>query len=107
MKESCESAKLRAAKHRTIRSSALIIIAYILCWSPYQILQLVKISFTPWFRPLHLDGVRLDCNPRLRYETYAQQFQHINVLVVLNAVVNPFLYGMFGNLKVVNLNVHG
>lgn len=66
------SRTLVRAKDTLIRKTAYILLAYVLCWSSYNILTLLD----------HLNVIRTNSLWRQLY-----------YLIVLNAVVNPFIYG--------------
>ncbi|CBO22274.2 G-protein coupled receptors family 1 profile domain-containing protein [Caenorhabditis elegans] len=67
--------KFRRAKVRSLRITLLLILTYAVTWLPYNLLS--------WWMVLHWDSYRenLDSNYIL------------NSLVVLNSVINPFIYG--------------
>uniref|UniRef100_A0A8R1IXA8 G_PROTEIN_RECEP_F1_2 domain-containing protein n=1 Tax=Caenorhabditis japonica TaxID=281687 RepID=A0A8R1IXA8_CAEJA len=67
--------KFRRAKVRSLRITLLLILTYAVTWLPYNLLS--------WWMVLHFDSYRanLDSNYIL------------NSLVVLNSVINPFIYG--------------
>lgn len=61
------------AKWRTVRKTAYILLAYILCWSPYNVLALGR-YIDPSFENGYLEV--------------------LSNLIVLNAVINPLIYGI-------------
>lgn len=65
---------LRRAKRRTLKKTAWLLLCYIVCWSPYNIVALWRHFFNPDFENVFLD---------ILYN-----------LIVLNAVVNPLIYGV-------------
>uniref|UniRef100_A0AC34QT80 G-protein coupled receptors family 1 profile domain-containing protein n=1 Tax=Panagrolaimus sp. JU765 TaxID=591449 RepID=A0AC34QT80_9BILA len=73
------SAKLnRSYRSRAIRVSFLLVAAYIICWLPYNALSLIQFIAPDTF------------------SKYGNQIYCLHGTIVLNSVINPFLYGLFG-----------
>ncbi|GMT26055.1 hypothetical protein PFISCL1PPCAC_17352, partial [Pristionchus fissidentatus] len=68
----------KLTRSRAIRTSFLLIAAYIICWLPYNSLSAIRL-ISPEF------GIN-----------YVNKLYWLHGLVVLNSVVNPYLYGLFG-----------
>uniref|UniRef100_A0AC35TNY8 G_PROTEIN_RECEP_F1_2 domain-containing protein n=1 Tax=Rhabditophanes sp. KR3021 TaxID=114890 RepID=A0AC35TNY8_9BILA len=66
-------------RSKTMKVSFLLITAYFICWLPYNIMSLIRFAY-----PYH-------------FSNYAIQFHCLYGLIVLNSVINPFLYGLFNN----------
>ena len=73
---------VEAASRRTLRTAALLTISYAFCWLPYNVLQTLKVLLGRRWYQLHLDD-----------------FHYLHCLVVLNSVLNPFIYHLFGRLE--------
>ncbi len=65
------------ARRKAVRISVLLVVAYIVCWLPYNALSLWQL-FDP-----------------VGYAQY-EYIHFLHGLIVFNSVINPFLYGMFG-----------
>ena len=93
--------KARLVKRKAIRVSVLLIGdfallfsyvlfhssgAYLICWLPYN-------TMSAWAL---IDPVT--------YRQYSDIFYCLFGLIVFNSVINPFLYGMFGQLTSVTRN---
>jgi hypothetical protein len=63
-----------------VRVSVLLVGAYLLCWLPYNLLGLWE----------YIDSDS--------YEAYEYISYWLTGLIVLNSVINPFLYGTFGKV---------
>lgn len=59
---------------RVFRSAALVVLCYVLCWFPYNVLQVWQF-FDPISSPIWTDCLQV-----------------LDTLIVLNAVVNPLIY---------------
>lgn len=66
-------ATLSKAKKRTMRKTIWILLSYLICWSPYNVLVLWRY---------------IDRNIDL------YDFEIMYNLIVLNAVINPLIYGV-------------
>ena len=72
---------LRRAKRKSLRMSFVIVLAFIICWTPYYI-----IFFCSTF-------LKLDLEPSLmNYSSF--------VMGLANAMINPMIYGAFQLCKV-------
>ncbi|TMS38207.1 hypothetical protein L596_004980 [Steinernema carpocapsae] len=71
---------------RAIRVSALLILAYIICWLPYNALSLIQFV-----------------DPAL-FNQHANKVYCLHGMMVFNSVVNPYLYGLFKSLMKFNGN---
>lgn len=60
---------------RVFRTSGLVVLCYICCWGPYNVLALWKVLDPSSFYPL------------------SEQLNILNALIVLNSVFNPLIYG--------------
>lgn len=60
---------------RVFRTSGLVVLCYVCCWAPYNILALWKVVDPSSFYPL------------------SEQLNILNALIVLNSVFNPLIYG--------------
>ncbi|CAO4380808.1 unnamed protein product [Caenorhabditis nigoni] len=67
--------KFRRAKVRSLRITLLLILTYAVTWLPYNLLS--------WWMVLHFDS----------YKANLDSNYILNSLVVLNSVINPFIYG--------------
>jgi len=67
--------RLQKAKIRSLRITLLLIITYVLTWLPY--------NFLSWWSILSMDS----------YRNLEDVLYFLNCLVVLNSVINPFIYG--------------
>ncbi|CAI5447842.1 unnamed protein product [Caenorhabditis angaria] len=68
-------------RSRALRVSLLLVVAYIICWFPYNLFSLIQILDPQLFKT------------QFAYFHFAQQ------LIILNSVVNPYLYGFFGPMR--------
>ncbi|CAG9539026.1 unnamed protein product [Cercopithifilaria johnstoni] len=68
-------------RSRAIRISFQLVAAYIICWLPYNGLTLYHFM-----------------DPQGFFETHANKVYCLHSIMVFNAVINPYLYGLFGNL---------
>lgn len=75
--------KFKRAKVRSLRITLLLILTYVVTWLPYNLLS--------WWMVFNLKSyiANLDSNYIL------------NSLVVLNSVINPFIYGRWQGLKLI------
>ncbi|VDO97572.1 unnamed protein product [Heligmosomoides polygyrus] len=64
---------------RAVRVSFLLVVAYIICWLPYNLLSLV-----------HLIDKQLFSNSFIK-------LYFLHEFMVFNSVVNPYLYGLFSH----------
>ncbi|CAB3405940.1 unnamed protein product [Caenorhabditis bovis] len=64
-------------RSRALRVS-LLVVAYIVCWLPYNLISLIHIVDSKLF------------------ENHINQFHFAHQFIILNSVVNPYLYGLFG-----------
>uniref|UniRef100_A0A7E4UX72 G_PROTEIN_RECEP_F1_2 domain-containing protein n=1 Tax=Panagrellus redivivus TaxID=6233 RepID=A0A7E4UX72_PANRE len=68
------------ARQKTMRQAALILLAYLTLWTPYNVIAIVNV-FHPdessWFQKI------IEFSP------------YLNSLIVANAIVNPLIYGVF------------
>lgn len=71
-------AGIQLVRKKTFRTSMMLIFAYLLFWLPYNTMALW------WF--IDTDG----------YRQFGISLKFLNVLIVLNSVVNPFIYGTLG-----------
>uniref|UniRef100_A0A1I7Z1I9 G_PROTEIN_RECEP_F1_2 domain-containing protein n=1 Tax=Steinernema glaseri TaxID=37863 RepID=A0A1I7Z1I9_9BILA len=67
--------RLRRAKVKSLRITLLLIIAYVVTWLPYNLLS--------WWMVVNVEG----------YRKIEDLLYCLNCLVVLNSVINPFIYG--------------
>lgn len=65
-------------RSRALRVSFLLVLAYIICWLPYNLISLIQF--------LHRDF----------FESYLKHVHFCQQLIIFNSVVNPYLYGFFG-----------
>lgn len=72
---------MRRVQRRAIRISVLLVAAYVVTWLPYNILALWQFIDEPHY---------------MRYGMTVSFLQH---LIVLNSVINPFLYATVGSMK--------
>ncbi|OZC10326.1 7 transmembrane receptor [Onchocerca flexuosa] len=68
------------ARSRAIRISFQLVAAYIICWLPYNGLSLYQ----------YVD-------PQGFFEAHVNKVYCLHSIMVFNAVINPYLYGLFGN----------
>lgn len=67
-------------RSRAIRVSFQLVAAYIICWLPYNGLSLYHFM-----------------DPQGFFEAHANKVYCLHSIMVFNAVINPYLYGPFGN----------
>uniref|UniRef100_A0A8R1E154 G_PROTEIN_RECEP_F1_2 domain-containing protein n=1 Tax=Caenorhabditis japonica TaxID=281687 RepID=A0A8R1E154_CAEJA len=65
-------------RSRALRVSFLLVVAYIVCWLPYNLISLIQFLDPEFFASY------------LKHVHFCQQ------LIIFNSVVNPYLYGFFG-----------
>ncbi|CAI2352275.1 unnamed protein product [Caenorhabditis sp. 36 PRJEB53466] len=65
-------------RSRALRVSFLLVVAYIVCWLPYNLISLIQFLDRDFF------------SSYLKHVHFCQQ------LIIFNSVVNPYLYGFFG-----------
>ncbi|KAF1756125.1 hypothetical protein GCK72_012578 [Caenorhabditis remanei] len=65
-------------RSRALRVSFLLVLAYIICWLPYNLISLIQFLDRDFFASY------------LKHVHFCQQ------LIIFNSVVNPYLYGFFG-----------
>ncbi|EFP00853.1 CRE-GNRR-8 protein [Caenorhabditis remanei] len=65
-------------RSRAVRVSFLLVLAYIICWLPYNLISLIQFLDRDFFASY------------LKHVHFCQQ------LIIFNSVVNPYLYGFFG-----------
>ncbi|CAI5689480.1 unnamed protein product [Oreochromis niloticus] len=73
-------------KHRAMRVIITVVIAFLLCWTPYQITIMVDIL-------LRADLVKFDCAVRRSVSTAVVA---THCLALLHSCINPFLYAFVG-----------
>ncbi|KAI6212259.1 hypothetical protein M3Y99_01840200 [Aphelenchoides fujianensis] len=78
MRRSHSTFSARVNRNRAIRVSFLLIMAYVICWLPYNVISAVQFFDSEIFNK------------------HAASLYCLHVLMVANSVVNPFLYGLFG-----------
>uniref|UniRef100_A0A914WH21 G-protein coupled receptors family 1 profile domain-containing protein n=1 Tax=Plectus sambesii TaxID=2011161 RepID=A0A914WH21_9BILA len=66
------------AKRKTMQKAAMILIAYFTFWTPYNLLTLVNMV-----------------SPQSEKELTTVTLAFLNSLIVVNAIVNPLIYGVF------------
>ncbi|VDO39056.1 unnamed protein product, partial [Onchocerca flexuosa] len=76
----CRSSTARNFRSRAIRISFQLVAAYIICWLPYNGLSLYQ----------YVD-------PQGFFEAHVNKVYCLHSIMVFNAVINPYLYGLFGN----------
>uniref|UniRef100_A0A914WLE7 G-protein coupled receptors family 1 profile domain-containing protein n=1 Tax=Plectus sambesii TaxID=2011161 RepID=A0A914WLE7_9BILA len=76
-----QSYNARLTRSRAIRVSFLLVAAYMICWLPYNGMSLWQFV-----------------NPE-DFEQHSDKVYCLHGMIVLNSVINPFLYGMFGIKK--------
>uniref|UniRef100_A0A1I7YVA7 G_PROTEIN_RECEP_F1_2 domain-containing protein n=1 Tax=Steinernema glaseri TaxID=37863 RepID=A0A1I7YVA7_9BILA len=74
------------SRSRAIRVGALLVLAYIICWLPYNALSLIQFF-----------------DPAL-FNQHANKVYCLHGMMVFNSVVNPYLYGLFKSLLKLNGN---
>ncbi|CAJ0931285.1 unnamed protein product, partial [Mesorhabditis belari] len=77
---SCQSYNARITRSRAIRVSFQLVAAYIICWLPYNLLGVLRFA-----------------SPKI--VGYHSSLYFLHELIVFNSVINPYLYGLFGNLR--------
>ncbi|CAJ0591734.1 unnamed protein product [Cylicocyclus nassatus] len=75
--------KLRRAKVRSLRITLLLIIVYVVTWLPNNLLS--------WWMVISFDT----------YRDYQDAMFPLAFLVVMNSVINPFIYGRWQGLKMI------
>jgi len=70
----------RSFRSRAIRVSFLLVAAYIICWLPYNALGLIQFIDSETF------------------SKHANKFYCLHGLMIVNSVINPYLYGLFGGV---------
>ncbi|KAK0411030.1 hypothetical protein QR680_005441 [Steinernema hermaphroditum] len=70
--------RLRRAKVKSLRITLFLILAYVVTWLPYNLLS--------WWMVVNVEG----------YRKIEDLLYCLNCLVVLNSVINPFIYGRCG-----------
>ncbi|GMS79002.1 hypothetical protein PENTCL1PPCAC_1177, partial [Pristionchus entomophagus] len=75
--------KFQRAKVRSLRITLLLILTYIITWLPYNLLS--------WLMMLQFE----------LYREYEDVLFFLHNLVVLNSVINPFIYGRCQGLKLI------
>ncbi|KAK5967350.1 7 transmembrane receptor [Trichostrongylus colubriformis] len=75
-------------RSRAVRVSFLLVVAYIICWLPYNLLSLV-----------HLIDKELFSNS-------FNKFYFLHEFMVFNSVVNPYLYGLFSHSDKIRRRIH-
>ncbi|XP_030606712.1 C-X-C chemokine receptor type 2-like [Archocentrus centrarchus] len=73
-------------KHRAMRVIITVVIAFLLCWTPYQITMVIEIL-------LRSKVIRTDCFLRTSVSTALIATEH---LALLHSCINPFLYAFVG-----------
>ncbi len=68
---------LGRAKSKTMRKAIFILSAYIICWSPYNIIAI--------WNMIHSEGVEA---------TIGTNIDFLHNLIVVNAILNPLIYGI-------------
>ncbi|PIC31497.1 hypothetical protein B9Z55_012180 [Caenorhabditis nigoni] len=76
-------------RSRALRVSFLLVLAYIICWLPYNLISLIQF--------LHRDF----------FESYLKHVHFCQQLIIFNSVVNPYLYGFFGPHRPQNSGING
>lgn len=72
--------RIQRAKTRTLRTTLFIVLAYLLCWLPYNVLLVRRIA----------QGLQdVDQDPKDDY------WNLLYMVIILNSVINPFLYGWY------------
>ncbi|VDM37958.1 unnamed protein product [Toxocara canis] len=74
--------RLRRAKVKSLRITLLLILTYVITWLPY--------NFLSWWLMISTES----------YRSLEDVIYFLNCLVVLNSVINPFIYGRCTGLKV-------
>uniref|UniRef100_A0A0R3RXB8 G_PROTEIN_RECEP_F1_2 domain-containing protein n=1 Tax=Elaeophora elaphi TaxID=1147741 RepID=A0A0R3RXB8_9BILA len=77
---SYRSYNTKIIRSRAIRVSFQLVAAYIICWLPYNGLSLYHFM-----------------DPQGFFEAHANKVYCLHSIMVFNAVINPYLYGLFGN----------
>lgn len=72
---------LQRVKRRAMRSSFLLVMAYIATWLPYNVIALWGLI------------------DERHYKQYGVSVSFLQYLIVVNSVINPFLYGTVGRLR--------
>ncbi|PAV86085.1 hypothetical protein WR25_24417 [Diploscapter pachys] len=75
--------KFRRAKVRSLRITLLLILTYIVTWLPYNLLT--------WWAILDYES----------YAAYQDRMYILQSFVILNSVINPFIYGRCQGLKLI------
>ncbi|KAK6747778.1 hypothetical protein RB195_000771 [Necator americanus] len=75
-------------RSRAVRVSFLLVVAYIICWLPYNLLSLV-----------HLIDSQLFANS-------FNKLYFLHEFMVFNSVVNPYLYGLFSHSDKIRRRIH-
>ncbi|CAI4222937.1 unnamed protein product [Auanema sp. JU1783] len=73
--------KFKRAKVRSLRITLLLILTYAITWLPYNLLT--------WWMIISFDT----------FTDYQEALFPLGFLVILNSVINPFIYGRFQGLK--------
>ncbi|VDK51525.1 unnamed protein product [Anisakis simplex] len=73
--------RLRRAKVKSLRITLLLILTYVITWLPY--------NFLSWWLMISTES----------YRSLEDVIYFLNCLVVLNSVINPFIYGRCTGLK--------
>ncbi|CAL2038754.1 unnamed protein product [Caenorhabditis brenneri] len=76
-------------RSRALRVSFLLVLAYIICWLPYNLISLIQFLDRDFFASY------------LKHVHFCQQ------LIIFNSVVNPYLYGFFGPHRPSHSNMGG
>ena len=76
--------KLQAAKRAAVRTSSKLVAAYAICWLPYNVMESWKL----------IVGANTD-----GYQQLTDNIQILHSLIVVNAMIDPFLYGLFPTIR--------
>eukprot|EP00094_Tigriopus_californicus_P005556 TCALIF_05353-PA protein Name:"Similar to Gonadotropin-releasing hormone II receptor (Clarias gariepinus)" AED:0.13 eAED:0.15 QI:0/0.5/0.2/1/1/1/5/0/486 len=79
--ENFRSSHFNRARARTLRMTVLIVLAFILCWTPTVVMSL-------WFL-IDSDSVEKSVDPRVADVLF--------ILTITNSVVNPYVYGSYAS----------
>ncbi|CAJ0565247.1 unnamed protein product, partial [Mesorhabditis spiculigera] len=77
-----QSYNARITRSRAIRVSFQLVAAYIVFWLPYNLLGVLRIA-----------------DPSILPRAEISRLYFLHELIVFNSVINPYLYGLFGNLR--------
>ncbi|CAJ0569427.1 unnamed protein product, partial [Mesorhabditis spiculigera] len=67
--------KIAKARKEAKRQAALILLAFLVCWSPYYVMSILKVA-----------GV---------FHNSLNQYEFLNSLITANPIINPIIYGVF------------